>query len=42
MRIASELLQRYGDIPLEELRERASCDACGSKHVVLWEMSLDD
>lgn len=39
---ARELLAVWGDLTLEDLRERAYCRSCKSRHVVLWEMSPDE
>ena len=38
--VARELLRQYGDLTMDEVRERAICKGCKSRKVVLWEMAL--
>jgi hypothetical protein len=37
---ARELLNQYGDLTMDEVRQRAVCRGCKSRKVVLWEMDL--
>lgn len=39
---ARDLLAKYGNLALNDLRKRAICLNCRSRNVVLWEMDLLD